>query len=61
MFLFKDGRFIKVRILDYGDYYKASASTKDCSVWNCYGSTREQAKEMALFRLKKALAEVPLE
>lgn len=57
MLVFKDGRFIKVKIFDYGDCYKAMASTKECAVWNCYGTTRELAKEMALFKLKKALAE----
>jgi ribosomal protein L18 len=44
-----------MRIFDYEDCYMATASTSKCSVWNCYGTTRERAKEMALFRLNQAL------
>jgi hypothetical protein len=49
----KDGSYIVIDFYDYGDCYIASASTKECSVWNCYGSTKEAAKEMALFKLKQ--------
>jgi hypothetical protein len=52
---------VKVKILDYGDHFMAMASTKGCTVWNCFGTTPERAKEMALFRLKKALNKVEKE
>jgi hypothetical protein len=56
MWLFKKDDHIKVRVFDFGDSYMAMASTKNYSVLNCYGTTRENAKEMALFKLKTALA-----
>jgi hypothetical protein len=48
MLLFFEGRLTKIDFYDYGDTYMASASTSDCSVWNCYGTTKKAAKEMAL-------------
>jgi hypothetical protein len=57
MLLFSNGKLVKVSIFDYGDCYMATASTSKCSVWNCYETTRERAKEMALFRLNQALEE----
>lgn len=61
MVFFKKRDLIKVKVFHFGDHYEAMARTKDCTVWHCYGSTRESAKEMALFRLKKALEEEPRE
>lgn len=58
MFFFKRRNRIKVKIFDHGDHFKAMGSTKNCAVWNCYGTTREMAKEIALFRLKQALNEL---
>ncbi|MBT2727814.1 hypothetical protein J7E63_12785 [Bacillus sp. ISL-75] len=52
-----NGRLVKMRFYDFRDCFMATASTSDCSVWNCYGSTKEAAKEMALFRLNQALEE----
>ncbi|AZU62578.1 hypothetical protein [Neobacillus mesonae] len=57
MLLIKNSQFIKIRYFDYGNYFMAMASTKDCSVWNCYGTTREKAKEMAIFKLNQVLKE----
>ena len=34
------------------DGYVAMASDGDRAVWNCYGSTREAAKEMAINKLR---------
>ncbi|NHC19534.1 hypothetical protein G6554_14775 [Bacillus sp. MM2020_4] len=48
---------IKVRVFDRGDHFIAMASTKDQTVCNCYGSTREAAKEMAILRLKQAIVD----
>lgn len=50
---------IKFHVLDFGDYYKASASNGEITVWNCYGSTKKAAKEMASYRLQKAINEHP--
>jgi hypothetical protein len=58
MSIFKNRDRIKVKIFDYGDHFIASAGTKDITVCNCYGTTREAAKEMALFKLKQALEEI---
>jgi hypothetical protein len=49
---------VRYRVFDYGDTYCASASNGNTAVHNCYGSTPEQAKEMALFKLKKAINEI---
>lgn len=46
---------VKYRIYDFGDTYMASASNAKRTVWNCYGSTPEAAKEMALWRLNQEL------
>ncbi|WP_312471844.1 hypothetical protein [Neobacillus sp.] len=61
MLLFKAGKFIKVKVFVYGDHYLSTASTRGCSVWNCLGTTRKKAKEMALLRLDQALNEVKKE
>jgi hypothetical protein len=53
----KDGRYIVIDFYEQGDCYMAAASTKEYTVWNCYGSTKEQAQEMALFKLKHAMEE----
>ena len=53
----KDGGYIVIDFYDYRDCYMAAATSTDCSVWNCYGSTKEQAQEMALFKLKKVMEE----
>jgi hypothetical protein len=45
---------VSVRVFDFGDTYMATASDGETTVWNCYGSTPEQAKEMALWRLQNA-------
>ncbi|QIZ08476.1 hypothetical protein HFZ78_18640 [Priestia megaterium] len=48
---------IKYKVFDHGDTYKVMATDGRTAVWNCYGSTPEAAKEMALFKLKLALNE----
>lgn len=48
---------IKYRVTYLGDTYRASASNGKTTIWNCYGSTPEKAKEMAHFHLKKVLSE----
>jgi hypothetical protein len=48
---------VAFHVLDYGNTYHAIASNGKITVWNCYGSTREAAKEMAAFKLKLALKE----
>src|SRR4051812_2507916 len=50
-----NGRRILIHFYDFGDCYMAAASTKDYSVWHCYGSTKKQAQEMALFRMDQFL------
>ncbi|SDN90605.1 hypothetical protein [Bacillus sp. OK048] len=50
-----DGRFILIELYNYVDCYMATAATYDCAVWNCYGTTKQKAKEMALLRLDQAL------
>lgn len=50
---------IKFHVLDFGDYYKANASNGEITVWNCYGSTKKAAKELASYRLQKAIDEFP--
>jgi hypothetical protein len=45
----------KYVVHDYGSTFNASASNGKITVYNCYGGTPEQAKEMAAFKLKKAL------
>jgi hypothetical protein len=54
----QDGKYIIINFYDYGDCYMASASTSSCSVLNCYGSTKEKAQEMAMYKLKQALEEI---
>jgi hypothetical protein len=56
LYYYRRGK-IKYVVWDYGDTYVAAASNGHTTVWHCYGSTPEQAKEMAKCRLKKALAE----
>jgi hypothetical protein len=48
---------VRYHVVNYGDTYNAFASNGIVSVVNCYGSTPESAKEMALFKLKIAIAE----
>lgn len=43
---------VKTRVFYYGDGMYAFASNGFMSVYNCYGSTSETAKEMALYRLR---------
>jgi hypothetical protein len=52
---------IRYHVWDFGDTYNAMASNGKITVGNCYGGTPEAAKEMALYRLKEAIAEVPTE
>lgn len=47
---FRRGK-IKYKVWDFGDTYCATASDGKRTVINCYGSTPEQAKEMALYRI----------
>ena len=51
-FYYRHGK-IKYRVFDYGDTYMATASDGTATVANCYGSTPEDAKRLALYRLKK--------
>ncbi|MCM2531479.1 hypothetical protein NDK43_02525 [Neobacillus pocheonensis] len=45
---------VKVTVFyDGNDSYKAMATDGKRSVYNCYGSTKESAKEMALYKLRK--------
>ncbi|MDF2791846.1 MAG: hypothetical protein K0S80_4948 [Neobacillus sp.] len=46
---------VKYNVYGFGNEYNASASNEKISVHNCYGSTPEMAKEIALFRLNKAI------
>ncbi|MBT2728814.1 hypothetical protein J7E63_18005 [Bacillus sp. ISL-75] len=57
MIVRNNGKLVKIKIYNHGDSYMAMASTKDCSVWNCYGTRKEKAKELALFRLNQVLKE----
>ncbi|MEH7086698.1 hypothetical protein V7139_28815 [Neobacillus drentensis] len=52
---------IKYRVWGFGIEFRAYASNGNLTIWNCYGSTPEAAKEMALFRFKLALSEDPKE
>jgi hypothetical protein len=54
LYYYRRGK-IKYVVWDYGDTYMAAASNGHYTVWDCYGSTPEQAKEMATVRLKLAL------
>jgi hypothetical protein len=49
---FRQGR-IKYKVWAEGDIFCACASDGKLSVWNCYGTTPEAAKEMAKYKLKK--------
>ncbi|MFJ5716515.1 hypothetical protein [Neobacillus sp. NPDC093127] len=53
---FRRGK-VRYRVWDHGDTYNAMASNGQMSVYNCHGSTPEQALEMAKYRLKKFLEE----
>jgi hypothetical protein len=45
---------VKVKVFPYGnETYNAMAFDDKYGVSNCFGTTPEKAKEMALFRLKK--------
>jgi hypothetical protein len=52
---------IKFRVFDIGNKYNASASNGNLTVWNNYGSTPAQTKEMALFKLKSGINRVEKE
>jgi hypothetical protein len=55
---------VKTRVFYFGDdTYSAFASNGFISIWNCYGSTPEAAKEMALLQLKLEIekGEAPLD
>ncbi|MBO0962397.1 hypothetical protein J1P26_22095 [Neobacillus sp. MM2021_6] len=56
LYYYRRGK-IKYVVWDLGGRYKAAASNGRSTVINCYGSTPEQAREMATFRLKKATEE----
>lgn len=45
---------VKYRVWDFGDSYCAMASNGVHTVFNCYGSTPKEAKEMALFKLNQS-------
>ncbi len=45
---------IKFTVYDFGDYYNVSASNGRLIVYNAYGSTIEEAKKMALWRLRNS-------
>ncbi|QVY60915.1 hypothetical protein [Cytobacillus gottheilii] len=42
---------VKFRVFIIDDMYNVSAETKNRSVHNCYGTTLEIAKQIAMFRL----------
>jgi hypothetical protein len=48
---------IRYHVWNDGFTFNASVHNGKLSVCNCFGSTPEAAKEMALYRLKEALAE----
>jgi hypothetical protein len=52
LFFWKKNR-IKVKVYECNDGYDAMATDGERSVWNCYGSTKEVAKKMPLYRLQK--------
>ncbi|MEY2195745.1 hypothetical protein AB7942_23875 [Neobacillus sp. BF23-41] len=45
---------IKYQVFVHGDEYRVMATDGRTAVWNCYGSTPEAAKEMALYRMRRA-------
>ncbi|MBT2697245.1 hypothetical protein J7E79_07450 [Bacillus sp. ISL-40] len=54
MLFFRRKNRIKVQVFYAGDDgYSAMASDGKLGVYNCYGRTKEAAKEMALYRLRK--------
>lgn len=46
---------IKYWVTDFGDTFSCLASNGKLTVYNCYGSTPEHAKEMALYKLNSAM------
>jgi hypothetical protein len=52
--VFRRKKRVKVTIF-YNDIdgYRAMATDGERTVYNCYGSTKEAAKEMAIFKLRK--------
>ncbi len=46
---------VKYKVYGFGNEYNASASNERITVFNCYASTPEMAKEIALFKLQKAI------
>lgn len=53
-FYFRRGK-VRYTVWNEGDAYHAVASNGNITVFNCYGSTLEQAKDIANFRLKQAM------
>jgi hypothetical protein len=52
--LFQRKNRVKVKVFYLGnDNYGAMATDGERSVWNCYGTTKEAVKEIALYRLRK--------
>jgi phage-related protein len=56
LWIYRRGK-IKIRVFKFGDSYEVMASDGTTSVWNCFGSTPEVAKEIARFRLKQTVKE----
>jgi hypothetical protein len=48
---------IRFHIVNCGDTYNAYVSNGRVTIWNCYGSKPEAAKDVALFRLNIAIAD----
>lgn len=46
---------IKFKVWKLGDTYEVAASNGWETVVNCFGSTPEQAKEMAIYKLNRAM------
>ena len=55
-FYFRKGK-LKFTVLDFGNTYNASVTDGKVAIVNCYGSTKEAAKEVALFKLKQHYAQ----
>jgi hypothetical protein len=51
---FRRKKRVKVKIYSHNDNgFLAYATDGQMYFWNCFGSTKESAKEMALFKLRK--------
>jgi hypothetical protein len=53
VFLFRRKNRVKVTVFKDGDGYNAMATDNKLGVYNCYGSTEEAAKEIALYKFRK--------